>query len=173
MRLTEVFQKALQNVFSLLRNCPTSRSNVLDRRDSKTLTQCANEIGITKSTVGRWLRRDHWPLWMEYWALAEEMWEAAQQDRQQPDRRARRLADEEARKALLASLDRSLAELTSGGHLDAMHNFRPGDLREVSRLEHPHGRAVARLMSRHRHSLRGGGATPALPYPQRDLRVAF
>jgi len=36
----------------------------------------AAELGTTKSTVRRWLRRDHWELWMEHWASAEEIWEA-------------------------------------------------------------------------------------------------
>ena len=53
-----------------------------DRRGAKTLTQMAKEIGTTKSTVRRWLRRDHWALWMEYWASAEEIWEAARQERE-------------------------------------------------------------------------------------------
>ena len=42
----------------------------------KTLTQMAKEIGTTKSTVRRWLRRDHWSLWMQHWASAEDLWEA-------------------------------------------------------------------------------------------------
>ena len=62
-----------------------------DRRGAKTLTQMAKEIGTTKSTVRRWLRRDHWPLWMEYWASAEEFWEAARQDREHTGRRERSL----------------------------------------------------------------------------------
>jgi hypothetical protein len=55
---------------------------------------------------------------MEYWASAEEMWEAARQDREnlpQRGRQTRQVAEERHRKALLAGLDRSLAELTSGG----------------------------------------------------------
>ena len=48
-----------------------------DRRGAKTLTQMAREIGTTKNTIRRWLRRDHWGLWMEYWGSAEEMGEAA------------------------------------------------------------------------------------------------
>jgi hypothetical protein len=81
----------------------------------------ARETGLAKSTVRRWLRRDHWSLWMEYWASAEDIWEAAQQDRdRRPDRQIRRLAEEQARKALLVDLDRSLAGLMSEDHLDAM-----------------------------------------------------
>ena len=60
---------------------------------------------------------------MEYWASAEEMWEATRLDREQPphrDRQAKRLADERHRKALSASLNSSLAALMSGGPLDAM-----------------------------------------------------
>ena len=90
---------------------------------TKTLTQKAKEIGTTKTTGRRWLRRDHWPLWMEYWASAEDMWETARQERAnlpQRERQAKQIAEERHRKALLADLDCSLAELTSGGHLDAM-----------------------------------------------------
>ena len=90
-----------------------------DRRGAKTLTQMAKEIGTTKTTVRRWLRRDHWPLWMEYWASAEDMWEAARQEREnlpQRERQAKQIAVERHRKALLADLDRSLAGLMSGGH---------------------------------------------------------
>jgi hypothetical protein len=92
-----------------------------DRRSAKTLTQMAKEIGTTKTSVMRWLRRDHRPLWMEYWASADELWEAARQDREllpQRERQARQVAVERHRKALLADLDRSLAGLMSGGHLD-------------------------------------------------------
>jgi hypothetical protein len=85
------------------------------------LTQMATEIGTTKSTVRRWLRRDHWPLWIEYWASAEEMLEAARQGRERlPDWRAKELAEEQARTARLADLERSLADLTSGARLGVM-----------------------------------------------------
>ena len=79
-----------------------------DLRGAKTLTQMATELGTTKSTVRRWLRRDHWDLWMEHWASAEEIWEAARQDRE-----AMRIVKEVRLQALLTHLDRSLAELTS------------------------------------------------------------
>jgi hypothetical protein len=46
----------------------------------KTLTQMAKEIG---TIVRGWLRRDHWPLWMDYWASDEELWEAEKQTRAQ------------------------------------------------------------------------------------------
>ena len=48
---------------------------------AKTLTQMAAELGTTKNTVRRWHRRDHWDLWMDHWASADELWEAALQDR--------------------------------------------------------------------------------------------
>ena len=44
-----------------------------DCRGPKTLTQMAKEIDTSKATVRRWLRRDHWPLWMEYWASVEDI----------------------------------------------------------------------------------------------------
>jgi IS30 family transposase len=88
-----------------------------DGRGAKTLTQMAKEIGTTKSTVGRWLRRDHWALWMEFWASAEEIWEAAQRDRQRLPQRDRQLAEEQCRTALLAHLDGCFADLASGGQL--------------------------------------------------------
>ena len=47
-------------------------------RGAKTLTQIGREIGTTKATVRRWLRRDHWDLWMEHWASIEEIWEAGE-----------------------------------------------------------------------------------------------
>jgi hypothetical protein len=48
----------------------------LDQRgDPKTLTQIARETGTTRPTARRWLRRDHWDLWMEHWASVEEIWE--------------------------------------------------------------------------------------------------
>src|SRR5262249_37177524 len=40
------------------------------------------ELGTTKSTVRRWLKRDHWDLWMEHWASADELWEAPQRGRE-------------------------------------------------------------------------------------------
>jgi IS30 family transposase len=94
-------------------------------RGAKTLTQMAKEIGTTKSTVRRWLRRNHWHLWMEHWASVEDIWEAARQDREQrPDRRAKELTEVQARKELLAGLDGSLAELTSDGPA-RWHDLRP------------------------------------------------
>ena len=85
-----------------------------DCRGAKTLTQMAKEIGTTKSTVSRWLRRDHWALWMEHWASVEEIWEAAQRDRQRLPQQERR-AKQDRRgaihgQALVAHLDRSLVE---------------------------------------------------------------
>ena len=50
-------------------------------RGAKTLTQMAAELGTAKSTVRRWLRRDHWDLWMEYWASVEEIWEDMKAER--------------------------------------------------------------------------------------------
>jgi hypothetical protein len=50
-------------------------------RSAKTLAQMAAELGTTKTTVRRWLRHDHWDLWMEHWASAEELWQAAQENR--------------------------------------------------------------------------------------------
>jgi hypothetical protein len=92
-----------------------------ERRSPKTLTQMAKEIGTTKSTVGRWLRRDHRPLWMEHWASAEDMWEAAQQERERlPGGRERQPAEEQARTAMLADLERSLVDLTSRARLGAI-----------------------------------------------------
>ena len=88
-----------------------------DLRGAKTLTQMAKEIGTTKTTVRRWLRRDHWALWMGHWASAEEIWEAAQRDRQrlpQRERQARQLAAEQCRAMMVAHLDGCLADLTSG-----------------------------------------------------------
>jgi hypothetical protein len=40
----------------------------------------AAELGTSKSTVRRWLRRDHWDLWMENWASVDEIWEARRDD---------------------------------------------------------------------------------------------
>jgi DNA-binding transcriptional regulator YiaG len=53
-----------------------------DLRGAKTLTQMAAELGTTKSTVRRWLRRDHWELWMEHWASVEEKWEDMKAERE-------------------------------------------------------------------------------------------
>ena len=54
---------------------------------------------------------------MQHWASADELWEAARQDREllpQRERQARQVAVERHRKALLADLDRSLTGLMSG-----------------------------------------------------------
>ena len=94
-----------------------------DGRDAKTLTQMAKEIGTTKSTVSRWLRRDHWAHWMDHWASAEEIWKAEQQTRAQlPQevREAKRQATGQGQAVLMAHLDRCLAELASGDQIDTM-----------------------------------------------------
>src|SRR5690242_5739716 len=52
-------------------------------RRAKTLKQIALEIGTTSSTVRRWLRRDHWNVWFEHWASADEIWEAYQREGEQ------------------------------------------------------------------------------------------
>ena len=70
------------------------------------------EMGTTKDTVRRWLRRDHWDLWMEHWASVEEIWEEGQRDRMRRKghkQDAVRCAEERA--ALKASLDQALAEI--------------------------------------------------------------
>jgi hypothetical protein len=84
-------------------------------RGAKTLTQMAAELGTTKSTVRRWLRRDHWELWMEHWASADEIWEAIQDQLRKTlrDREERRLLGGRHREMLVADLDRCLAELTT------------------------------------------------------------
>ena len=92
-------------------------------RGAKTLSQMAREVGTTKNTVRRWLRRDHWSLWTQHWASVEEIWEAAQRDRQRLPQRewqARRLAEEQCRTALVTHLNRCLEGLTSGGQLQHM-----------------------------------------------------
>ena len=43
-------------------------------RGAKTLRQMAKELGTTPSTVRRWVRRDHWDTWMDYWPSADEIW---------------------------------------------------------------------------------------------------
>ena len=48
---------------------------------AKTLTQIAAELGTNRNTLRRWLRRDHWELWMNHWASVDELWEASQQER--------------------------------------------------------------------------------------------
>jgi hypothetical protein len=48
---------------------------------AKSLSQMAEEIGTTKTTVRRWLRRDHGALWLQHWPSVNELWEAAQRDR--------------------------------------------------------------------------------------------
>ena len=53
-----------------------------DLRGAKTLTQMAAELGTTKNAVSRWLRRDHWELWMEHWASVEEIWEDMKAERE-------------------------------------------------------------------------------------------
>ena len=77
-------------------------------RGAKTLTEMAAELGTTKNTVRRWLRCDYWDLWMEHWAGADELWEAARQDREET-----RFVDEAHGHTLLADLHRCLAELAS------------------------------------------------------------
>jgi uncharacterized protein YjcR len=71
---------------------------------AKTLTQMATELGTSKSTVRRWLRRDHWDLWMERWASADELWVAAQQDRE-----AKQIAHEVHGHAPIVDLNHCLA----------------------------------------------------------------
>jgi hypothetical protein len=83
-----------------------------DLGGAKTLTQMAAERGTTKTTMRRWLRRDHWELWMEHWASADELWEAAIHDRARLQEE-KRSSDECYPKVLVAELDRCLAELTN------------------------------------------------------------
>jgi predicted transcriptional regulator len=75
---------------------------------SKTLTQIAREIGTTKNTVRRWLRRDHWDLWIEHWASVEEIWEG------DGDRSP---VDQHTQRELRAFLAQSLAEIEAHGAL--------------------------------------------------------
>jgi IS30 family transposase len=94
-----------------------------DCKGAKSLTQMAKQIGTTKSTVRRWLRRDHWALWMDHWASAEEIWEAERRDRHrlpQRERQARQLAAEQSRTTMVALLDCCLADLTKGAQLQSI-----------------------------------------------------
>src|SRR5262245_24805426 len=59
---------------------------------AKTVKQMAKEIGTDPNTVRRWLRRDHWPLWMQHWPSVNELWGAAQRD-QAREGKLRSLAD--------------------------------------------------------------------------------
>src|SRR5262245_37704818 len=77
-------------------------------REAKTLTQIAREIGTTKGTVRRWLRRDHWDLWMEHWASVEDLW-AVRGDAS--------AGDERTQGELRAFLAQSLAEIEGHGAL--------------------------------------------------------
>ena len=42
-------------------------------KGAKTLAQMVAELGTIKTIVRRWLRRNHWDLWMEHRASVEEM----------------------------------------------------------------------------------------------------
>ena len=92
-------------------------------RGAKTLTQMAAELGTTKNTVRRWLRRDQWDLWMEYWASVEEIWEAAQRSRQRMSphkRQTERLARGQQQRELMTALDSSLLDIAGGmGHSES------------------------------------------------------
>jgi hypothetical protein len=81
-------------------------------RGAKTLTQMAAELCTTKSTVRRWLRRDHWELWMENWASVDELWVAATQEPAR-QREAMQPVEKGHPKMLVLDLDRCLAELTN------------------------------------------------------------
>jgi uncharacterized protein YjcR len=88
-----------------------------DLRSAKTLTQMAAELGTTKNTVRRWLRRDHWDLWMEYWASVEEIWEEAQRNRRlmSPNKcQAEKVAHRKQQRELMMALDSSLLEIVGG-----------------------------------------------------------
>ncbi len=80
-------------------------------KGAKTLTQMAAELGTIKTIVRRWLRRDHWDLWMAHWASVEERWEAGERGRQ---RQVGRLADGQRSSESKAALDLSLARLLAG-----------------------------------------------------------
>jgi hypothetical protein len=69
------------------------------------------ELGTIKTIVRRWLRRNHWDLWMEHRASVEEMWEAGERDRQ---RQVGRLADGQRSSEIKATLDLSPARPLAG-----------------------------------------------------------
>src|SRR5262245_23440733 len=91
--------------------------------------------GDPQSTVRRWLRRDHWALWMEHWASVEDIWEAEQQHRAQLPQQvkeAKRQADRDRQALLMAHLDCSLTELTTGHQVDhAGVSFTAPDVGDV------------------------------------------
>ena len=64
----------------------------------------------------------------------------------QQERRAKQVVVERHRKALLAGLDCSLAELMSGGHLKAVRD----DLRQMSHSGQPEDQAPVSSMECHR-----------------------
>jgi len=76
-----------------------------DLRGAKTLTQMAAELGTTRSTVRRWLRRDHWDIWMDHWASAAIQDPARQREAKRPV--------EGGRPMLVLDFHRCLAERTN------------------------------------------------------------
>ena len=94
-----------------------------DGSGPKTLSQMAMEIGATSSTVRRWLRQDHWELWMEYWPSVGEIFDELRREREQEwerlpeqERQARQLAKEQSAKAMWAKLEEDIADLMRGDH---------------------------------------------------------
>ena len=76
-----------------------------DLRGAKTLTRMAAELGTTRSTVRRWLRRDHWDIWMDHWASAAIQDPARQREAKRPV--------EGGRPMLVLDFHRCLAERTN------------------------------------------------------------
>ena len=42
---------------------------------AKTLKQVAHELGTAPTTVRRWLRRDHWETWLDWWPNVPDLLE--------------------------------------------------------------------------------------------------
>jgi uncharacterized protein YjcR len=90
-------------------------------RGAKTVKQMAKEVGTDPNTVRRWLRREHWELWMEHWPSVEDLWAELQREREEE---WERLAEQNRRSSNGRPPQKQWALSLIGGEGESAHNAR-------------------------------------------------
>ena len=87
-----------------------AKNRHIARGATKNLTEIAHDIGTSRATVRRWLRRDHWTLWLQEWASAEELFGPVSFYEDVDSEKKRRLQN------LMTDLNASFEELAQTAH---------------------------------------------------------
>ncbi len=95
---------------------------------AKSVRVIAAELGMSATTARRWLRRDHYDQWMEYWPTVEDIFAESERERQnrQPAPASTILQSLPSPEALEAEFDPVEEELMNAQRYAAYRHHRRG-----------------------------------------------